>query len=431
MWLNDERNEQTNKMNRLLTLIVALLLCILCVSAQGYAADGAGKGIRFHQNESWSKMLELARKEDKLIFMDCYTTWCGPCKALAKDVFPRPEVGDFFNSRFINVQYDMEKGDGKMLNDKYRQYIIGYPTMLLIDKDGKVLQQMAGYQEPDKLIEGTKRASEGEDLFSLRKRYWAGERNFRLIKDYVSALEGAFLKDTVAAVAADYFSRNDPKKLDDDDVWTTFGAYVNDINTPVFEHLARNAARYGYKSHRDYYKICRQLENALKKETRRITRIRFGEDGVPCPLTDDSAAQARVLSLMSLADLKRENETKARFLIHDMLLKENFAEAWGAIKWCLRAGFTGFHSAVVNDYIRYMAAKTNDKRMLRDFLQILERFEREEKNDSFFTYGIYRTMADLNSRLGNKKLAAEQMKEFERIDKEKTEELEAIFGKQK
>lgn len=415
-------------MKRLTTIIVIALLLPLCALAQEVAT---GKGIQFHQNESWEKMLELARREDKLIFMDCYTTWCGPCKALAKDVFPQPSVGDFFNPRFINVQYDMEKGDGKMLNAKYKEYIIGYPTLLLIDKDGKVLQQMAGYQEPDKLIEGMKRAAEGDDLFSLRRRYQAGERDFKLIKSYMSALEGAFLKDTIAAVAADYFSHNDPKTLDDDDVWATFGAYVTDVNTPAFEYLARNANRYYYKLHRDRYKISRQLETALNREARRITKIEFAKDGTPQSLTADSAMQQRVLNLMSAADLKRINETKARFFVHNLLLKADYGEAWDYIKMCAKMDFTGFHSAAVHDYIRYMAAKTSDKRALKDYLSTLGEYERKEKNDNFFTYSIYRTMSELNSRLGNKRLAAEQMAEFERIDREKTAEIEAIFGKQK
>ena len=67
--------------------------------------------------------------------MDCYTSWCGPCKALAKNVFTQEKVGEFFNPRFINVKYDMEKGDGKMLNEKYKKYIVGYPTLLLLNAD--------------------------------------------------------------------------------------------------------------------------------------------------------------------------------------------------------------------------------------------------------------------------------------------------------
>ena len=57
----------------------------------------------------FAEALEAAKSENKLVFMDCYTSWCGPCKALAKDIFTRKDVGDFFNANFINVKYDMEK----------------------------------------------------------------------------------------------------------------------------------------------------------------------------------------------------------------------------------------------------------------------------------------------------------------------------------
>ena len=77
------------------------------------SAQETTKGISFHDNKPWKEILQLAKKENKLIFMDCYTSWCGPCKALAKNVFTQEKVGDFFNPRFINVKYDMEKGDGK------------------------------------------------------------------------------------------------------------------------------------------------------------------------------------------------------------------------------------------------------------------------------------------------------------------------------
>ena len=148
-----------------------LAFWVLLALVGGFALDAAAqdegtKGIRFHQNESWDEMLKLAQKEDKMIFMDCYTVWCGPCKALARDIFPQEKVGDFFNPRFINVQYDMEKGDGKMLYDKYKKYIVGFPTLLLLDKNGNVLQQMAGYHEADDLIEGMLRMMSTEKGFT-------------------------------------------------------------------------------------------------------------------------------------------------------------------------------------------------------------------------------------------------------------------------
>ena len=64
------------------------------------------------QELSLTKALELAKSEKKLVFIDCYTSWCGPCKIMAKEVLPQKEVGDFLNELFVCVKYDMEEGEG-------------------------------------------------------------------------------------------------------------------------------------------------------------------------------------------------------------------------------------------------------------------------------------------------------------------------------
>ena len=137
-----------------------LIICMLVVLGNGVF----GQGIEFMDNEPWSKVLQRAKEQNRLIFMDCYTVWCGPCKGLAQDVFPQKQVGDFFNAHFVNVKYDMEKGDGKMLREKYKEYIIGFPTLLLLDGDGNVVHQMAGYQKAENLIAGMKAGMEGKSL---------------------------------------------------------------------------------------------------------------------------------------------------------------------------------------------------------------------------------------------------------------------------
>ena len=72
-------------------------------------------------------MLEQAKKENKLIFMDCYTSWCGPCKMLAKEVFTDPDVAAFFNEKFVNAKVDMEKGEGPALKKQYG--VNAFPTL--------------------------------------------------------------------------------------------------------------------------------------------------------------------------------------------------------------------------------------------------------------------------------------------------------------
>lgn len=68
-------------------------------------------GIKFGK-QSFAKTLEQAKKENKLIFLDAFASWCGPCKLLDKNVFPKKEVGDYFNANFLNLHIDMEKGEG-------------------------------------------------------------------------------------------------------------------------------------------------------------------------------------------------------------------------------------------------------------------------------------------------------------------------------
>ena len=194
-------------------------------------------GIRFIEGEKWENVLKAAQEQDKYIFMDCYTSWCGPCKALAKDIFTRKDVGDFFNANFINVKYDMEKGEGKELNKRYKANIIGFPTLLLIDKKGKVVHQMAGFQEADVLIAGMKAGKEGKSLFAYRDRYTAGERDFAFLKEYVTALQGAFLKNDIEQVILDYMKTMSLEKLQEKEIWDFVGTFIKDPYSPQFDYV--------------------------------------------------------------------------------------------------------------------------------------------------------------------------------------------------
>jgi len=107
-------------------------------------------GIEFHQG-SWSEALKKAQQEKKPVFLDVYATWCGPCKMLKARTFPNEEVGEFYNANFINVAVDGEKGEGLELARKYK--VRGYPTLLYIDSEGKVIAQTAGYRNPKQFIQ--------------------------------------------------------------------------------------------------------------------------------------------------------------------------------------------------------------------------------------------------------------------------------------
>jgi thioredoxin 1 len=99
---------------------------------------------------TWQETLEKAEKEDKLIFLDAYASWCGPCKAMQQNVFQTQKLGEFYNANFINVKIDMEKGEGPALSAKYG--VRAYPSLFFIDSDGQVVKSALGYQNVNKLL---------------------------------------------------------------------------------------------------------------------------------------------------------------------------------------------------------------------------------------------------------------------------------------
>ncbi|MDE3212923.1 MAG: thioredoxin family protein [Bacteroidota bacterium] len=92
---------------------------------------------------TWSQALEKARQENKPIFLDIYATWCGPCRLLKSKTFTNPEVVKFYDTHFINVSLDGEKGEGLMLASKYQ--IPGYPSLLILDYNERPVFASAGY----------------------------------------------------------------------------------------------------------------------------------------------------------------------------------------------------------------------------------------------------------------------------------------------
>ena len=106
-------------------------------------------GIQFTE-ASWREVLRKAKAEKKVIFLDAYASWCGPCKMLQKQVFTKKAVGDFYNGKFINVKMDMEKGEGPALSQVYP--LEAYPTLLFIDSNGKVLKKFIGAPSAEDLI---------------------------------------------------------------------------------------------------------------------------------------------------------------------------------------------------------------------------------------------------------------------------------------
>lgn len=191
-------------MKRYIALLFLGLLCTDVMQAQG---------IEFVENIPVAEVLSKAQAEGKLVFVDCYTSWCGPCKKLASEVFPQKEVGDFFNPRFVSLKLDMEKGEGPAMARKWD--ISAYPTLTFLDAKGEVLFQTVGARSAGELVDTVAYLLENHRPSELAQRYKAGDRSAQLVADYIAELKQQHKRNTVEAVASEFVSGNREQLLTD------------------------------------------------------------------------------------------------------------------------------------------------------------------------------------------------------------------------
>ena len=191
------------------------------------------QGMKFEET-NFSAILAKAKKENKLIFMDAYTTWCGPCKMMAKNVFPNEEVGNFYNENFINSKFDMEKGEGLEIAKKYD--VKAFPTYLFIDGNGEVVYRGTGYYEKDAFIKIGKEANNPSNQMSvLKKKFEEGEKDPEFLKNMIKVY--AFSDADLATKAAvRYFEGKQGQPLTQEDYGYLFNLTA-DSKSPLYQEI--------------------------------------------------------------------------------------------------------------------------------------------------------------------------------------------------
>ena len=218
-------------MKRLRSLLLPLLLL---TSAAGPLW---ATGIDF-VDLSWEAALARAKVENKAVFLDAYTVWCGPCKKMDREVFPEAAVGEYFNQHFISVKINMEKGEGPQVARQYR--VRAYPTLIFVAADGEMLHQAAGYHDAQQLLEVGQRALDpNKRMGALKKRFDEGDREPDFLLDYTYTLADVHDGSHLPVAEAYLATQSD---------WTTephlemIFQLLTDANSPLFDYLVEHKA---------------------------------------------------------------------------------------------------------------------------------------------------------------------------------------------
>jgi len=178
-------------------VLFAVLFMPLILQAQGVSFE----------HLSWPEALAKAKKEQKLVFVDAYTLWCGPCKLMVNNVFPDSSVGNYFNSHFVNLKMDMEHGEGIILAKKYSIAI--FPTLIFFNPEGKVLHRAPGFHGVQDLLKlGAAAADMQHNMAALEMRFAAGERTPDFLRK-LADLKSVALDPDAAKIAQAYLKTQD------------------------------------------------------------------------------------------------------------------------------------------------------------------------------------------------------------------------------
>lgn len=225
-----------------------LWMLLLTVSCTGFVRAQESEGIQFFHG-TWEEALQQAKKEGKMIFIDCYADWCGPCANMVKTIFPLKEVGDYFNRHFINLKCNMEKGEeGKSLKQRFD--VVAYPTYLFITDEGYVVMRGGGYMKAGAFIALAEKAVAARNN-SKEERFAKGERDVVFLKDYIHEMVAFHQADCVEAVLNQLYEEQGNKILRDKDYWEAFDCCAADVNAPLSIAFVKEYKKL-YKVHGEY-----------------------------------------------------------------------------------------------------------------------------------------------------------------------------------
>lgn len=253
------------------------IFCSIIISAQ--------ESIQF-QELPFKDIIAKAKKEKKLVFLDAYASWCGPCKMMEKNVFTQKSVGDYFNASFINARFDMEKGEGREIAAKYG--VRSYPTYLFLNGEGELVSQNSGYMEAGMFVTMAQDInSPGNKKGSLKERFANGEKDPEFLIN-VMKLNSSSDFDFAKKASERYFeNKKKTEELSKEEIGLLlyFVKSTEDRNYSVFTSRKAEIIKFlpeeTYKEFDAQLKLSKIVELSIDEKNKRINEDTFMKAAEP------------------------------------------------------------------------------------------------------------------------------------------------------
>ena len=204
-----------------------------------YGSIGAQSKVIFSDLD-WLEVMDRAQAEDKLIFLDAYTSWCQACKEMDRTTFNSVRLANALNKDFISVKMNMEEGQGPVLGFRYGIQI--YPSFVFFTSAGTEIIGTNGYKNVDQMISLLMSAKNVDRQFkAMTERYESEDRHPDFLYNYLMELRSREDGHSTQ-VLQDYFEASqdwaEPRTMD------LIIAETDGVDSPYFDFIV---------SHRDAF----------------------------------------------------------------------------------------------------------------------------------------------------------------------------------
>jgi thioredoxin-related protein len=235
------------RMKKIILFLIGIAPMLLLAQKEADLDMTVQRGIMFEKGLTYKEILDKVKKEGKYLFLDCFTTWCGPCNAMEKEVYCSEKLGTVFNDQFISVklQMDTTKGDDIRTKSWYavahsimKRYNINvFPSYLFFAPDGRIVYKAVGYKSVEEFISLADIVLTPDNQYSsLLDNYRNGDKDYSRMESLAQTTLSIGDEKEANGMASDYIN-NFLFKLPDQQLYTqrniSFIATFTKLSTDV------------------------------------------------------------------------------------------------------------------------------------------------------------------------------------------------------
>ena len=226
-------------MNRLFCFLMSIVFA-LCANAQD-------EGTVFVE-KPFPEVLAQAKQEGKMVMIDCYATYCPQCVRMVREVFPKKEVGEYINSRFVCAKYNLDK-EAKEYSKGWD--VQSFPAFLFMNADGEVQFRIYGYRPSERFLQMVDSAYNNHKAIMVEKQYQNGDRSRETVIEYLKMTKAQRRGNAYTDAAKEYLNANADNLLRYEDDYSLFEEVIVSPYDAAFLHVQDNKTafveKYGNK----------------------------------------------------------------------------------------------------------------------------------------------------------------------------------------